>query len=380
MKLALSVSVIQRGKSGVASYVFGLLKGMAKMEHPPEVHLFGLEEDESLFESWSRFCEWHPISEKFRPAVPNIFWHQTVFPRLLRKYSVDLVHIPSYRRIVAACPCPQVVTIHDMAPFHLRKKYDPLRMFYGRRVVPFLASRTDRVITVSRSTAKDVERFCNVQPAKISVIWNGIDEERFVPTPKLEPSVFETNFGKKAPYFIYLARLEHPAKNHVRLIEAFDTFMEACPNAPHHLVFGGADWHGADVIHERRAASKYSSRIHSLGFVDDNVLPRWYGQAEALVYPSLFEGFGLPPIEAMSCACPVVSSDRGSLGEILGAAALIVNPDRVDSMSSALEQVAAWEPKERAEMMARGLEHATPFSWSICAKRTIDVYEQVLST
>jgi|GEM_PF-706112 len=376
MRVALSVSVVQRGKSGVATYVFGLLQGFAKMDSPPEVHLFGLEEDRELFDAWSEFCEWHPIAEVYRPAVRNILWHQVIFPGLLKKLSPDLLHIPSYRRILAVCPCPQMVTIHDM-PFHLGNKYDPMRMFYGRVVVPQLALRADRILTVSYATASDVERFCEINRNNIQVVWNGIRHDLFVPPAKSQSRLMETKLGVTAPYFIYLARLEHPAKNHVRLIEAFEIFTQNNQDREYHLVFGGADWHGAEVIHERVSRSPLQKNIHSLGFVAQDELPLWYGQAEALVYPSLFEGFGLPPIEAMATGCPVVSSDRGSLKEVIGDAALVVDPYDLNGMAAALTEVSQWETDRREKIISEGILHAAQFSWERCALQTVSLYQNL---
>ncbi len=132
--------------------------------------------------------------------------------------------------------------------------------------------------------------------------------------------------GQRHPYFIYLARLEHPGKNHVRLIQAFEQFCARNPGLTHELLLGGADWHGAEVIHQRVAASALKGRIREIGFVPKTDLPHWYAGATAMVYPSLFEGFGLPPIEAMACGCPVISSAAGSLGEVVGDAARIIDP------------------------------------------------------
>lgn len=378
MKCALSVSVIQRGRSGVAAYVFGLLDGMAKLEGRPELHLFGLEEDEGHFQRWRDWVAWHPVPESFRPAVKNVLWHQFHFPGALARLGIEVVHVPSYRRMIARPGCRQVATIHDLAPFHVERKYDAARMIYGRQVVPHLARCADRIITVSGATAADVKRFCRVREEKIDVIWNGIDHDRFRPGPQAgEASLLKAD-GQGPPYWIYLARLEHPAKNHVRLIEAFEAFHRRRPGAAHHLVFGGADWHGAEVIHERIARSPLRERIHVLGFVADADLPVWYRHAEALVYPSLFEGFGLPPVEAMACGCPVISSGCGSLEEVTGAAALRVDPESVDSLAGAMERLADWTPGERRTWVDRGVAHAARFAWSSCAEQTLASYLRAL--
>jgi glycosyltransferase involved in cell wall biosynthesis len=179
------------------------------------------------------------------------------------------------------------------------------------------------------------------------------------------------------PFFLYVARLEHPAKNHVRLISAFELF-KAQTGSDWQLIFAGSDWHGAETIHQSIEASPVANDIKSLGFVKDEDLPNLYRAAGAFVYPSLYEGFGMPPIEAMACGCPVISSTRGSLGEVVGDAAAIVDPEEVKSMASALETFAS-SASTRDRFRVAGLKRAAQFDWARTAERTLEVYKKALS-
>lgn len=371
IRVALSTSVVQGGRSGVASYVFGLLDGLARIEAPVQVILIGLEGDRPLFERWLGRCEWSGVAERWRPALRNVLWHQTALRGRLRSVRADVLHIPSYRRIVWRAPCPQVVTIHDCAAFAVKGKYDLARMVYGRQVVTRLARGADTVMTVSAATADDVARHFGLPRDALHVVWNGIDRARFRPPAPAEVAAFRTR--RAAPYFLYLARLEHPAKNHVRLIAAFEEFAARHPADRHELLFGGADWHGADQVHARIAASPCAARIHALGFVDLADLPLWYAGATAMVYPSLFEGFGLPPAEAMACGCPVMCSTRGSLGEVVGDAARLVDPVDVPGMADALAELAA--PAAREAWRERGLARAALFDWNETARKVTTLYQ-----
>ena len=375
MKVGLSVSVIQRGKSGVATYVGGLLKGMAAGSWPAKVVLFGLEEDRDWFAPWLEHCEWVGVPERLRPAVKNILWHQTIFPGLLRKHGCDVVHIPSYRRIVAWPGIPQVVTIHDLAPFRLAGKYDCLRMFYGRHVVKWLARRVDAVTAVSETTAADIREFFNVRPERLSVIYNGIEHERFYP---LSPEEIRRRLPITAdwnePWWLYVARLEHPGKNHLRLLKAFESVCADEPASMSRLVLAGADWHGAREIHEAIAASPVRKRIHCAGFVPEEELPAWYSGAIGLVFPSLFEGFGLPPIEAMACGCRVLCSDRGSLPEVTGGAADIFDPEDSEAIAKSMRNLLASPDQQKAKLEA-GLARAGSFLWESCANQTLALYD-----
>jgi len=376
MRVGLSASVIQRGKSGVATYVGGLLKGLAANDWPVEVVIFGLDEDREWFSPWLDHCEWVGVPERFRPAVKNILWHQAILPGLLKRHRCDVLHIPSYRRIVARHGIPQVVTIHDLAPFRLAGKYDVLRMFYGRHVVKRLARRAAAVCAVSETTAADIRQFFDIPPDRLSVIYNGIEHGRFFPLPPEEVRRRLPVTGDwKEPWWIYVARLEHPAKNHMRLLQAFESVCAAAPTSSFRLVLAGADWHGAGEIHQAIAASPVRDRIHCAGFVPDEDLPAWYSGARALVFPSLFEGFGLPPLEAMACGCPVLCSDRGSLLEVTGGAAEIFDPESPAAIAASMQNLLA-SGERRSALVRAGLGRAGQFRWECCAKETAALYDR----
>lgn len=375
IRVALSTTVAQRGRSGVASYLFGLLDGFAAINAPVKIILIGLAEDAPLFTRWLGPCEWYSVPETHRSAVRNIWWHQTTARNVLRELKADVVHIPSYRRIIWRSPVPQVVTVHDCAAFAVKGKYDFARMFYGRQVARRLAHGAQAITTVSHATANDVEAHFGIPTDQQTVIWNGIDQGRFNLQPTEPVADFLAGRAEQtAPYFLYLARLEHPAKNHVRLIEAFEIFARAHPDRSDHLVFGGADWHGADEIHTRIASSPFRDRIRSLGFVNDADLPLWYHGATAMVYPSLFEGFGLPPVEAMACGCPVIASPRGSLAEVVGDAARIVQPEDVADIAAALGELT--DEANRTRWRNLGLKRAARFDWRESARQLTALYQR----
>ena len=379
MRVALSTSVVQRGKSGVASFLFGLLEGLHRIDAPVDLVLLGLADDRPLFEKWLDRCQWVPVGEQYRPAVRNILWHQTALRALLRREKIDVLHIPSYRRIVARPPVPQVVPINDLAAFALAGKYDAARMIYGKYVVRALAQQAQIVSTVSHATAADVHRYFGLPESEIHVIWNGIDHDAFHPRLPEQIQAARERLNQPRPYFIYLARLEHPGKNHVRLIEAFELFCRENPASTHDLVLGGADWHGAEVIHRRIADSPLNPRIRSLGFVARNDLPLWYAGATAMIYPSLFEGFGLPPVEAMACGAPVICSPCGSLAEVVGDAARIIDPHQPASMAAAMQAIAS-DPGLAALHARKGIERADLFSWERAAAAFCDLYKKAALT
>jgi glycosyltransferase involved in cell wall biosynthesis len=377
MRIAISTSVIQRGKSGVGQYLLALVRALLDVPGTHQLVLFVLEQDLPLFAFASGRAEIVTVPERFRPAIKNIVWHQVVLPSLLRRWHIDVLHVPSYRRLLASHPCALVATIHDLAPFHVRAKYDVARMFYGRVVVKHLARRQDQVIAISGNTARDIERFFGIPTLRQNIILNGIDHARFHPGPRASAKAeAASRWQLAAPFFLFISRLEHPAKNHVRLIEAFNRFKNRTESA-WLLALGGSDWHGADVVRAAAAQSPFAKDIYFLGFVDDAALPGLYRAADTMVYPSLFEGFGLPPAEAMACGCPVLSSARGSLSEVVADAADLIEPEDIAAIAAGLQRMAASEVW-RERFRQAGLTNSRRFNWDTNARRVLEVYRTAL--
>ena len=373
MRIGFSTSVIQRGKTGVAQYVFALLRAFRPHAQQHQFYLFVLEEDRPLFDFAQDVMTLVTVPEQYRPAVKNVLWHQTKLPALVRSLGLDVLHVPSYRRLLWRKPCPLVATIHDLAPFHVTGKYDWKRMLYGRVIVKRLAARQDEIIAVSENTARDLGTYFGLGRDRVSVIWNGIDHQRFQPGDAIAAKAEAARrWQLNRPFFLYVSRLEHPGKNHVRLIEAFNRFKSET-HSPWLLAFGGSDWHGAEAIHAAAKASPFAADIRLLGFVDDPSLPLLYRATDVFVYPSLFEGFGFPPIEAMACGCPVISSTRGSLREVVADAALTIDPESPAEMAAALIRLAA-NGAERDVWREAGHRNARRFDWGQNAQQTLALY------
>jgi len=373
MRIGISTSVIDRGRTGIGQYLLALIRAFEPHASRNQFILYVLEEDLPLFARVRHLMELVPVAETHRPAMANILWHQRVLPQLARIHQLDVLHVPSYRRMLWRRPCALVATIHDLAPFRIAAKYDWKRMLYGRVIARRLAWRQQAIIAISQTTAADIRSFYGLPAERVTVIHNGVEHERFSPAPPgIARAVAVQRFQLDAPFLLYVARLEHPGKNHVRLIRAFSRF-KATTRSPWQLVLAGTNAHGAEVICEAIRLSPYANAIRCLGFVSDEDLPMLYRAAEVFVYPSLYEGFGMPPIEAMASGCPVLASTRGALGEIVGNAAATVDPENEVELEQQLTRLASDETL-RAQLRAAGLEHARHFDWNQSAARTLDVY------
>jgi glycosyltransferase involved in cell wall biosynthesis len=379
MRVLLSAGMIQGGRSGVARYVIALSEAMVR-EQSAEVDLFvaGLDADRELF-PWVTDERWVTIPENMGGGIANLVWHQIMLNGILRRLEIDLVHIPSYRRMMAMAAVPQVATIHDCAPFILRDKYDFARGFFGRIIVPIIARRVRHVIAVSETTGKDIVHWMKVPQKKVSVVPNGIDHVMFHPPAAEAVADFKQRKGLDSPFLLYVARLEHPAKNHVRLIHAFEKLADSGKFSGL-LILPGAPWHGSEVVEKAVAESPYKDRIRLEGFVDNEDLPLWYAAAEALVFPSLMEGFGLPLLEAQACGTRIACADSTSLPEVAGPAGILFNGLDEEAIAHAMSQLATMNETEKTQREATGIRWAGRFTWSSHAKEAVRIYQDTLAS
>ncbi|MEM6910623.1 MAG: glycosyltransferase family 1 protein [Verrucomicrobiota bacterium] len=375
MKVLLSAGMIQGGRSGVGRYVIQLARALQELEGAPELFLAGLAEDREHFPEVED-GHWVTIPSRFARGPFNLLWHQVFLAKELRARGIEVVHIPSYRRMLWRCPVPQVATIHDCAPFVMAGKYDVFRNFFGQQVVPRIARRVQRVIAVSETTARDITRYLGVPAERLEVVPNGIDHTAFRPQAAEEVARFRERKKLSQPFFLYVARLEHPAKNHLRLIEAFERFREET-SADWQLVLPGAPWHGSERIEAAVQDSPHSAVIRLEGFVENEDLPLWYAAAGALVFPSLMEGFGLPLLEAMACECLVACADATSLPEVAGPASLLFEGTSVESLTQALQELSEMRAEERERRRGEGLAWAAQFTWKRHAEGAKRLYGQV---
>jgi glycosyltransferase involved in cell wall biosynthesis len=375
MNIGFSACVLQGGRTGVASYVVNLLQTLQEVDTVNNYDLLIPKADQKLIrDGFPRFHK-TVISDAMSKPVPNILWHNLALPGLARREAYDLVHIPSYRRLPFIKGTKVVATVHDLATLHMDNKYDAARMFFNRRIVPSLIRRADHVITVSHFTAADLVNLIGYPKERISVIYSGINREAYRPVPIEEcRQLLKTKYGLEAPFIVYVSRVEHPAKNHLRLLQAFEQLKARRPSELK-LVLVGADWNGAEVVKDYAARSSVAKDVIFTGFTPLADIPHFYSACEVMVYPSLFEGFGFPIIEAMSCGASVTCSNTSSMEEIAGDWMPTFNPLDVDAIEGAMEE--ALRVGKTADLSARGITYAASFKWEETAKQVMSVYQAV---
>jgi glycosyltransferase involved in cell wall biosynthesis len=301
------------------------------------------------------------------------FWEQTVVPVQAAKLAIDVYHSPNYI-LPLALNRPAVVTIHDLC--FLRPDLHRLRSQVYLTALTALALRRARaVIAVSEWTRQSIETRFPTTAGRVELIYQGLDPHLERPS---EGDLWDFRVRKDVDYsyVLFVGTLE-PRKNLIRLLAAYERAVRQ-NDLPHHLVLiGSLGWQMRD-FQARLRASPLNQRIHHLGFVPDQELRCWYTAADVFVYPSLEEGFGLPPLEAMACGTPVITSNCSALPEAVGDAARLVDPRDTHDLASAITEVLT--DASLADRLARaGEERARRFTWSEAARRHASLYERVVS-
>jgi glycosyltransferase involved in cell wall biosynthesis len=357
---------------GIGTYLRNLLRHLSRLDSQTEYILLCRADDSAAMDE---------VGKNFRaipePAKPYSVREQLRIPLDLRRERIDLFHAPHYV-LPPLTPCKSVVTIHDC--IHLRfPQYLPSRLgyAYARSSMWMATHRANRVLTVSEASKRDILRYFHIPERRIDVIYNAIDD-RLGETP--QPDEIERvrdRYQLNAPFVLYAGNIK-PHKNLERLIEAF-YMLRQDPDLTHVklLIIGDEISKYATL---RRAVHRYKLHKHVrfFGFVPDKTLAVLYRLARVFVFPSLYEGFGFPPLEAMASGTPVITSNVSSLPEVVGDAALLIDPMDAAAIAQAMRRV-LMDSELREELRQRGLRRVKEFSWERSVRRVREIYDEVLA-
>jgi glycosyltransferase involved in cell wall biosynthesis len=304
-----------------------------------------------------------------RPLV-RIAWEQAAWPLLARRARLDLLHGMAFVTPWAA-PCPTVVTVYDLSFMHYPQAFPAAQRRYLASQTARSVRRARRVITISESSRQDVARFFQVAPERIDVVYPGV-EDRFRPLPAAQTAAFRARAGLPERFILHVGTLQ-PRKNIPALLEAL---AQITPPDLHLVLAGARGWLYTEIF-TRVAALGLADRVHFTGYVADEDLPLWYNAAAALVFPSLYEGFGLPVAEAQACGTPVVASSASSIPEAGGTAALYFDAPDAGALAERLTAV-LHNPDLAATMRENGLRQAVQFAWARAGRETAEVYRRAL--
>lgn len=357
-------------QAGVSGYVQQLLRHMLRLSPHTRWSIYAAPGTSlNLIEGVGGNVQWHTSGLPTNSPAARILWEQLVAPIQTIKDQPDLLFCP-VNVVPLIAPCRTVVTIHDLAflRFNLHR---PAKRKYLSAMTRFSVRRAAHVITVSEFTRNEVIDLLGIHPRNVTAIPNGKDE-RYKPIAKETAEKFRLEKQLPPQFLLFIGTLE-PRKNLPTLLKAY---AEAKSTIRMPLLIGGGKGWMFDEIFSLSTRLGIEQDVQFLGFIPADELPLYYATATALVYPSIYEGFGLPPLEAMAAGLPVITSDAAALREVVGEAAICFPAMSHQQLAQTLIRVATDEAL-RHTMIARGLERAAQFSWIESAVQTLRLLRQV---
>jgi len=376
MKIGIDASLVVGERAGVGFYTASLIEALAALDrhneyilYPFFYHIFDPRFKELKAPAANFSVRFEGLSEKW----VRYLWFRSNIPRHWLLGNVDVLHTTTY-----CCPLrhpgKMVTTIYDVSFLHYPEHHTEANRIHCLRGSLDGAVRAERIIAISEHTKRDVIQYLNV-PADRIVVTHLAARKEFHPRPQAEVEAYvRERLGLNEPYLLSVGTLE-PRKNVRRLIHAYCLLPGDIRNNFQLVIGGGKGWLSSD-IYQIVVKMGAESRIRFLGYVPEPDLPWLYCGATCFVYPSLYEGFGLPPLEAMASGIPVITSNTSSLPEVVGDTGLLIDPQSEDSLGSALTKLLS-DADLRRGMSERGLERANQFSWEKTALQTLRIYESL---
>jgi glycosyltransferase involved in cell wall biosynthesis len=377
MRVGIDARTLSGRYTGDRTYWRGLIQGLSEIDGGHDYVLYLKQPVEGAPPRVGSNVTWRMLPK----PEPDAVWIQTAFLAALRQDRVDIAHT-QYNIPLLGLPCPTVTTIHDVS-WMVHPEFFPQRdVAILRRFIPGSMRRACAVVAVSESTRRDILRHYRdqVEPEKIFVTPLAVDERYRPPDGGADAARKATNtlLGlSDSPYFLSVGVLQ-PRKNLPLLLDAFALAVLGPVDFPHRLIVVGKRGWDNDALDTtlKTLPAAVVERIVFTGYVDDGDLPALYGGATAFCYPSVYEGFGLPPLEAMTCGCPVLVSQTSSLPEVVGDAGILLPFSDSQPWARAIEKLL--DPPVRARWSERALERAAGFGWRKTAALTLKAYESCL--
>jgi glycosyltransferase involved in cell wall biosynthesis len=371
-----AIDIRRMTEFGVGTYIRNVVRTLARLDRESEYFLIG--PSDKMAECGNLPTNFHTIPLEGRDTTLK---GNLDFRSVVRGLHCDLVHIPHLFWIPRGLGCPYILTVHDL----LEHMYGSRDASSFRRSVHFYLTRrvlrkAARVIAVSQFTKNEIEKLLAIADDRIEVVYNAIDE-RFLHghATDADRALIAQRYLVNYPFILYAGAIR-PHKNVVRIIEAFSALKSELQKENQFpdlkLIIIGDDLSSHPRLRRTVVRSGVQHDVRFLGFVPIEVLRIFYDVAKVFVFPSLYEGFGLPPLEAMAHGTPVVTSTTSSLPEVAGNAALLVNPENVFEIRRALQRVLL-DSALRAQMKQRGYEQAQKFSWTTSVSRILEIYREV---
>jgi glycosyltransferase involved in cell wall biosynthesis len=390
-RIGIDYTAAARQRAGIGRYTRELVTALLTLEgasESPHKYVVFAATGQLPRAHWQREIDHLRASCNLQFAVRNLplsddwlarLWHRLRLPIPVETItgSLDVFYSPDFVLPPTRRTTRTLLTVHDLSFLHCPEAFVPALRRYLERVVPRSIARADLVLADSAHTRSDIVSLLGVPPDRVQVLYSGVPPG-FRTQPELgEGERLRARYGLGGRRYVLSVGTLQPRKNYVRLIRAFANLEPETVEPETQLVIaGGRGWLYQDIFTE---AGRHGDRVRILGFVDEADLPALYRNAALFAFPSLYEGFGLPVLEAMACGVPVVCSNASSLPEVAGDAALLVDPLETDGLAEAMARVLE-DAGLRREMVARGVAQAARFTWARAARQLVGVFDDLQRT
>jgi len=371
MRIGINLLPFRKNLTGTGVYAYNIINEFQKMDLENEYFLFTNKENNDVFNCVSSNFKKVELPFFAQNFILRIFWEQLIFPFYLKKHQIDLLFSPSVVLPVLS-KCKNVICVHDLIPFHIKKKYSRLRSFYIRLMTQKSTKKADAVLTVSLNSKKELQKYCNISSKKITVTYNGVNNALLNPN-KSNWEIFKKENRIPEKYIIFLGTLE-PGKNLNVLIKAFKLLVVNYKIAHKLVIAGGKGWLFENIFCEVKRL-KLENRVIFPDYVPNDVLGFLYKKADVFVLPSLYEGFGIPVLEAMNFGTPVIVSNTSSLPEVVENAGKLIDPHNDKELAKTIYDVLT-NYELRNGMIKNGYKQASKFSWKNSAQIALNEFHK----
>lgn len=376
MRIGIDIRTLMGAQySGIPEYTLNLIKEILELDKKNEYILF-YNSAKNVNKNIPKFLQsgLSTINTRYPNKIFNLLMQKGLkIPKIDKLLGVDVFFMPHINFISLSPTVKSVITIHDLSFLRFPEFFSFKKNLWHKLIdVKKTIKNFNCIIAVSENTKNDLIELCDVDSAKIKVVYSGLNKKYKILSSD-ERATVKQKYGLSDNYILYVGTIE-PRKNLSGLIAAFDNLLIKNPSLLKYelVIAGGKGWKFKEVM-ERHCHAEFRNKIKFLGYVEKKDIPALYNLAQVFVYPSFYEGFGFPPLEASACGCPVIASNLSSLPEVLQKSALTINPYKINELESALKIVLTDE-KIKENLLKNSFNFREKFNWQKIARQYIDIF------
>ena len=367
MNIGINLLPFRKNLTGTGIYALNIVEELRFLDAENHYFLFCNREIAKLFEFKEKNFTKIVLPVRAQNSLKRILWEQLILPFDLRKFKIDVLFTPSVA-VPVLSKCEHVVCIHDLIPFHTKGKYSWLRSEYIKQITRISAQKAAKVLTVSENSKLEIQRYCQIAAEKIYVTYNGFNKKLIV-IDEYQWQEFKKAHRIPNHYILFVGTLE-PGKNIESLISAYG-LLKRKYKFQHKLVIAGGKGWLFDSIFAQVSRLNLSEDVIFTNYVPEEILGALYNHADLFVLPSLYEGFGIPILEAMNFGVPVITSNVSAMPEVTGDAAVLVDPLNVEEIAEAMQAVLS-DSALKEKLSKKGIKRTANFTWEKAAKIVYD--------